>query len=43
MSDYEGTKKIGQAGKQTALKTFSKERFEQDWKNFLLKELKINV
>lgn len=35
--DYQNTLKVGQKGKETALKIFSKERYLQDWANLIKK------
>jgi len=40
---YDEAIKIGQAGKETALELFSKERYQQDWKNWLEKVLNIKL
>ena len=39
LADYENTCKIGQAGKQTALKLFGIERYQKDWESLINKTL----
>jgi glycosyltransferase involved in cell wall biosynthesis len=43
MKDYDLALKIGQAGKKTAIETFSHKRFEDDWKKMIQLALKIKL
>ena len=43
IKNYDEAIKIGQAGKKTAQELFNHKRFEQDWKNFVEKNLNIKI
>jgi glycosyltransferase involved in cell wall biosynthesis len=41
LDNYKLAKEVGQIGRETALKLFNRERYRQDWLNFITNELKI--
>lgn len=40
---YDEAVKIGQAGKETAIKHFNRQRYAEDWKRFITEQLKIQL
>ena len=43
IGDYKLAKEIGQNGKETAKEIFSRERYQRDWVNYIINELKISL
>lgn len=43
LRDYKTAKEIGKKGREDALKLFSRERYRDDWLNFIRDEMNISL